>query len=167
MSFTYDSDTKERVRAATDIVDLIGSKLELRRQGRNYVTLCPWHADSRPSLQINTEKQIWKCWVCDIGGDVFNFLMQDEGLSFPEALKKLGERAGIPLTQTHGRRSAGAIDIKAEMIRALAWARAMAHAVCWKCEGMTRLSCWNTVNWSQGWSMSGSSAPQKNYMARR
>jgi DNA primase len=127
VSFTYDSDTKERVRAATDIVDLIGSRLELRRQGRNYVALCPWHADSRPSLQVNTEKQIWKCWVCDIGGDVFNFLMQDEGLNFPEALKKLAERAGIPLAPTAGRRASNAVDIKAEMLRALAWAQAVFH----------------------------------------
>ncbi len=58
MSFTFDSDTKERVRAATDLVDLVGTRLELRRQGRNYVAICPWHADRRPSLQINAEKQI-------------------------------------------------------------------------------------------------------------
>ena len=67
--FAFDYDTIERVRAATDIVDFVGSKLELRRQGRNYVANCPWHNDTRPSLQINTEKQIWKCWVCDIGGE--------------------------------------------------------------------------------------------------
>ncbi len=97
MSFSFDLDIKERVRAATDIVDVIGRRLELRRQGRNYVALCPWHADRRPSLQVNPERQIWKCWVCDIGGDVFNFVMKDEGLTFPEALKKLADRAGIPL----------------------------------------------------------------------
>lgn len=124
MSFTFDSDTKERVRAATDIVDLIGSKLELRRQGRNYVALCPWHRDSRPSLQINTEKQIWKCWVCDIGGDVFTFLMQDEGIAFGEALKRLADAAGIPLSPARGKASGklGNPDIKAEIYRALAWA---------------------------------------------
>ncbi len=128
MSFTYDSDTKERVRAATDIVDLIGSRLELRRQGRNYVALCPWHADSRPSLQINSERQTWKCWVCDIGGDVFSYLMQDEGLSFPEALKVLAERAGIALAAKRGsRRPPDAPDVKAEMFRALAWADDLFH----------------------------------------
>ena len=124
MSFTFDADTKERVRDATDIVDLIGSKLDLRRQGRNYVAHCPWHNDTRPSLQINTDKQIWKCWVCDIGGDVFNFLMQDEGLSFPEALRKLAERAGIPLAPAKpggGNRTSG--DLKAELLRSLAWAQ--------------------------------------------
>ncbi len=129
VSFAYDSDTKERVRAATDIVDLVGSKLELRRQGRNYVCKCPWHNDTRPSLQINTEKQIWKCWVCDIGGDVFNFLMQDEGLTFPEALKKLADRAGIALTKSPSSkyRSSNGPDAKAEMFRALAWAQEFFH----------------------------------------
>ncbi|HAC92251.1 MAG TPA: DNA primase, partial [Planctomycetaceae bacterium] len=71
VSFAFDPDIKDRVRAATDIVDLIGSRLELRRQGPGYVALCPWHNDTRPSMQVNPSKQIWKCWVCDIGGDVF------------------------------------------------------------------------------------------------
>ncbi len=127
MSFTYDSDTKERVRTATDIVDLIGSRLELRRQGRNYVALCPWHADSRPSLQINAEKQIWKCWVCDIGGDAFSFLMRDEGLTFPEALQKLADRAGITLSQTPGQRSQPGRDSKTDLYRALAFAEELFH----------------------------------------
>lgn len=131
MSFTFDADTKERVRAATDIVDLIGARLELRRQGRNFVALCPWHHDSRPSLQVNVDKQIWKCWVCDIGGDVFNFLMHDEGLTFSEALRKLAERAGIVLQQTPlgQRRSSAAADPKQEMLRALAWAQVWFHAL--------------------------------------
>ncbi len=123
MSFVFDLDTKERVRAATDIVDLVGSRLELRRQGRNYVALCPWHRDSRPSLQVNAEKQIWKCWVCDIGGDAFTFLMQADGLSFGEALKSLAERAGIPLQQTQGRgKGKPFVDTKSDAYRALDWA---------------------------------------------
>ena len=62
-------DTKERVKQAIDIVDLVGNYIPLRRQGRNYVGLCPWHDDSRPSLQVNPERQSFKCWVCDLGGD--------------------------------------------------------------------------------------------------
>src|SRR6185436_10958870 len=60
------------------IVDLVGSSISLRRSGRNYVGLCPWHDDSKPSLQVNSERQTWKCWVCDIGGDIFSFLMKRE-----------------------------------------------------------------------------------------
>ena len=97
MSLPIDNEIKDRVRSATDIADLLGSYMQLRRQGANYVGLCPFHEDRKPSLQINIARQIWKCWVCDVGGDVFSFLMQKEQLSFPEALATLAERAGIDL----------------------------------------------------------------------
>ena len=71
-------DVKERVRDAVDIVDVVGSYISLRRGGKAMVGLCPWHDDSRPSLQVNPERQTFRCWVCDIGGDVFNFLMRME-----------------------------------------------------------------------------------------
>lgn len=90
-------DAKERIKQAIDIVDLVGSHIQLRRQGRNYVGLCPWHDDSKPSLQVNPERQSFKCWVCDIGGDVFSFVMKIEGVEFREALEMLAERAGIEL----------------------------------------------------------------------
>lgn len=90
-------DAKEQVRQAVDIVDLVGSYLALRRQGRNFVGLCPWHDDSRPSLQVNPERQSFKCWVCNVGGDVFSFLMQVEGIDFRAAMEMLAERAGIDL----------------------------------------------------------------------
>ncbi len=101
-------DAKERVKQAVDIVELVGSHLSLRRQGRNYVGLCPWHDDSRPSLQVNSERQSFKCWVCDIGGDVFTFVMKIEGVEFREALEMLAERAGIVLEKPERRRLAPA-----------------------------------------------------------
>ncbi len=97
MSFIIDNEVKDRVRSAVDIVDLVGSYSELRRQGRGFVAQCPWHDDRRPSLQVNPDRQSWKCWVCDLGGDVFSWVMQKEGISFPEALRMLAERAGITL----------------------------------------------------------------------
>lgn len=90
-------DTKEQVKQAIDIVDLVGSHIQLRRQGRNFVGLCPWHDDSKPSLQVNPERQSFKCWVCDIGGDIFSFVMKMEGVEFREALKMLADRAGITI----------------------------------------------------------------------
>jgi len=96
-------DSKERVKQAVDIVDLVGSHIQLRRQGRNYVGLCPWHDDSRPSLQVNPERQSFKCWVCDIGGDVFSFVMKMEGVEFREALEMLADRAGIVIEKPHQR----------------------------------------------------------------
>jgi len=98
LAVSYGSfDAKERVKQAIDIVDLVGSYIQLRRQGRNYVGLCPWHDDTRPSLQVNPERQSFKCWVCDIGGDVFTFMMKMEGVEFREALQMLADRAGNPL----------------------------------------------------------------------
>ena len=95
-------DAKEQVRQAIDIVELVGSYVALRRQGRGYVGVCPWHDDTRPSLQVNPERQSFKCWVCDIGGDIFSFLMQMEGLEFREALEMLADRAGIVLAPARG-----------------------------------------------------------------
>src|SRR5512146_3233799 len=102
VSFGSSSEDKEQVRPAIDIVDLVGSYIQLRRQGRNYVGLCPWHDDSRPSLQVNPERQSFKCWVCDIGGDIFSFVMKQENVAFPEALAMLAERAGISLSPATG-----------------------------------------------------------------
>ncbi len=99
LSFQTDFDVKERVRNASDIIDVIGRDLELRPQGRNFVTRCPFHNDTKPSMTVNPERQSWKCWVCDIGGDVFSFVMQREGLDFPAALRLLAERAGIELPE--------------------------------------------------------------------
>jgi DNA primase len=107
VSFGASLDNKEQVKQASDIVELVGSYLQLRRQGRGYVALCPWHDDSRPSLQVNPERQSFKCWVCDIGGDVFSFLMKMEGVEFREALAMLADRAGISLKPTRTRHGGG------------------------------------------------------------
>lgn len=121
-------DAKERVRQATDIVGLIGSYLPLRRQGRMHVALCPWHDDARPSLQVNSERQSWKCWVCDIGGDVFSFVMKKEGVDFREALQMLAERAGISLTTNpQAKVQPGSPEDKRTLYQALQWAEEQFH----------------------------------------
>lgn len=113
-------DAKDRVREATDIVDLVGSYLALRRQGKAMVGLCPWHDDSRPSLTVNPERQTFRCWVCNLGGDVFSFMMKMERIEFPEALEMLASRAGIELPKA-GRAGPGTSE-KAELFRLLDWA---------------------------------------------
>lgn len=121
-------DAKDRIRQAVDITDLIGSYLELRRQGRNYVALCPWHDDARPSLQVNPERQSWKCWVCNIGGDIFSFTMQREGVNFREALEMLADRAGIELKSTPAPKiTPGSPDDKNTLYKALEWAAEQYH----------------------------------------
>jgi DNA primase len=118
-----DQDVKEQVRQATDIVDLVGRYLPLRRQGRIYVGTCPWHDDSRPSLQVNPERQSWKCWVCDIGGDVFSFIMQHERIGFREALELLADRAGIPLrAAAEAKIVPGSPQDKKTLYQSLQWA---------------------------------------------
>ena len=97
MSFASLQEAKEQVRQTVDIVDLVGSYLPLQRRGHDYFATCPWHDDAHPSLQVNPARQSWKCWVCDIGGDIFSFVMQQEGLEFREALEMLAERAGVDM----------------------------------------------------------------------
>ncbi len=130
MSFIspQDQDVKEQIRQATDIVDLIGSYLPLRRQGRNYVALCPWHDDTKPSLQVNQERQSWKCWVCDDGGDIFSFLMKQERLDFREALQVLADRSGIQLQSAPQTKHApGSPQDKQTLFKAMQWAEQQFH----------------------------------------
>jgi DNA primase len=130
VSFGSSADVKEQVRQAIDIVDLVGNYVQLRRQGRGYVALCPWHDDTRPSLQVNPERQSFKCWVCDIGGDVFSFLMKMEGVEFREALEMLAERAGVPLERIRPAAAAaapaGVLD-KQTLYKAAAWVEQKYH----------------------------------------
>jgi len=118
-------DVKERVRDATDIVDVVGSYIALRRSGKAMVGLCPWHDDSRPSMQVNPERQTFRCWVCDIGGDVFNFVMRMEKVEFREALEQLADRAGIQLPRGRGGLP---VDDKAALRKACGWAAERFHA---------------------------------------
>jgi len=121
------NDVKEQVRASNDIVDVVGSYLSLRRQGRQYVALCPWHDDSRPSFQINPERQSWRCWVCGIGGDVFNFVMRRESIDFREALELLADRANIQLAGSGPAAPSGSPGDKRTLYNAVAWAERIMH----------------------------------------
>ena len=89
--------TLEQIRAASDIVDVIGASLPLKRAGANFVTLCPFHREKSPSFNVNPHKQIFHCFGCHKGGDVFRFIQEYENLSFVEAVRRLADRAGIPL----------------------------------------------------------------------
>ncbi len=125
---THGFDDKDRVKQATDIVDLIGSYLQLRREGSQYVGVCPWHDDRRPSLQVNQSRQTWKCWVCDIGGDVFSFVMKRENIEFRAALEMLAERAGISLAhRPQPKTRTGDPNDKPTLYRAMAWCAQLLH----------------------------------------
>jgi DNA primase len=85
----------EQIQMASDIVDVVSSYIPTKRAGRNFKALCPFHNEKTPSFFVNPEKQIWHCFGCGAGGSVFNFIMQYERVSFPEAVRLLGAKAGI------------------------------------------------------------------------
>src|SRR5947207_14340068 len=93
---------RERVRAASDIVDVIGSYLPLKRAGATFRALCPFHKEKTPSFNVNPHLQIFKCFGCQKGGDVFAFVKEFESIDFPEAVRRLAERAKIPLEHEKG-----------------------------------------------------------------
>lgn len=85
------------VRKKADIVDIISDYIPIEPKGKNYFALCPFHDDHNPSLSISREKQIFNCFTCHTGGNVFNFVMEYENVSFPEAVKIVGNKVGIDL----------------------------------------------------------------------
>jgi len=89
----------DEIVARSDIVDIISEYLPLKKAGRNYQGLCPFHHEKTPSFVVSPEKQIFRCFGCGVGGNIFSFIMQSEGLNFPEAVEKIAQKAGISLPQ--------------------------------------------------------------------
>ena len=89
----------QEIRERTDIVEVVSGYLPLKRSGANHQGLCPFHGEKTPSFNVNSTRQIFHCFGCGVGGNVFAFLMQIEGLSFPEAVRRLGERAGVEVPE--------------------------------------------------------------------
>jgi DNA primase len=87
----------EQIRQNNDVVEVIGSYFPLKRAGANFRALCPFHKEKTPSFNVNPQKQIWHCFGCGTGGDVFTFVMKYENLDFVAAVRRLAERAGIKL----------------------------------------------------------------------
>lgn len=89
----------EQIRAASDIVEVIGSYLPLKKAGANFVALCPFHKEKSPSFNVNPQRQVFHCFGCHKGGDVFTFVREFENITFIEAVRRLAERARIPLEE--------------------------------------------------------------------
>lgn len=95
MVHSIPEDTIKRIKNAANIVEVISEHVVLKKAGRNYLGLCPFHAEKTPSFTVSAEKQIFYCFGCHAGGNIFSFLMQREGLSFPDAVRAMAGKYGI------------------------------------------------------------------------
>jgi DNA primase len=124
MPGVFDQGTVDRVQQANNIIDVVSEYVSLTKRGSEMVGVCPFHDDHRPSMYVTEAKQIFKCFACGAGGDVFKFVQMREHLSFPQAIERLAQRAGISV-QSAGpakpRRKDGADD-PGELARVNDWA---------------------------------------------
>ena len=91
-------DTIDQIRDSSEILDVVSDYVELRRRGRNYFGLCPFHPEKTPSFSVAPDKQIYHCFGCGAGGNAISFLMEYEKISFIDSLKALAERYSIELS---------------------------------------------------------------------
>jgi DNA primase len=132
MAGLFSAATRERIRAASDIVDVIGSYLPLKRAGANFVALCPFHKEKTPSFNVNPHRQIFHCFGCHKGGDVFTFVKEYENIDFPEAVRRLADRAKIPLEYEKSSGETQSRHIKEQLLQvhdqiAQRWQNALAN----------------------------------------
>jgi DNA primase len=132
MAGLFSTATLEQIRAASDIVDIIGSYLPLKRAGGSFVALCPFHKEKTPSFHVNPQRQIFHCFGCGKGGDVFTFVKEYENLDFPEAVRRLADRAKIPLEYEAGGGDHQSRDLKDRLLQiheqiAQRWQNALAN----------------------------------------
>ena len=99
---SYSQSVLDEIRAAVDIVDVVNRFVNLKKAGQNWKGLCPFHTEKTPSFMVNEKKGIFHCFGCGVGGDAFGFLMRQDKLSFPEAVRALAKQAGVALPEERG-----------------------------------------------------------------
>ncbi len=113
----YPEDIVEEVRQRNDIIDVIGNYVKLQKKGSSYMGLCPFHNEKSPSFSVSGQKQMYHCFGCGVGGNVFTFVMEYENYSFVEALKMLAERAGVNLPEvTYSEEAKRQADLKGQLL---------------------------------------------------
>ncbi len=93
----------EKVKQQADIVRVIGEYVRLKKTGQNFTGLCPFHQEKTPSFAVHPVRQIYHCFGCGVGGDVFKFVMELDKCTFPEALRTVAEKCGIPIPRPRER----------------------------------------------------------------
>lgn len=112
----YDDSIVDEVRSRSDIVDIIGSYVKLQKKGANYMGLCPFHGEKTPSFSVSASKQMYHCFGCGKGGNVFTFIEEYENFTFTEALRMLADRAGVELPEnTYSDEAKKTAERKAQM----------------------------------------------------
>jgi len=119
MAGNFDNSLVFKIQQSNDIVEVIGEYIKLVKKGREFVGLCPFHDDHRPSLYVNPVKQIFKCFACSCGGDVLKFVQLYEHLTFPQAIQRLADRAGIKVPSRMERKTSAGDVGSAEIDPAL------------------------------------------------
>ena len=113
----YSDDLIEEIRMKNDIVDVISGYVRLQKKGSSYFGLCPFHNEKSPSFSVSPGKQMYYCFGCGAGGNVFTFIMEYENFTFMEAVKYLADRAGIKLPeQEYSREARAAADLKTVLL---------------------------------------------------
>lgn len=113
----YSDEIIEEVRQNNDVVDIISQYVHLTRKGRNYFGLCPFHSEKSPSFSVSPDRQIFHCFGCGVGGNVYTFLMKIEGITFKESLEQLAERANIQLPTYENSADAAKDELKAKVYK--------------------------------------------------
>ena len=113
----YSDEIIDEVRQTNDIVDIISQYVHLKRSGRNFFGLCPFHNEKSPSFSVSPDKQIFHCFGCGVGGNVFTFLTRIEGISFIEAVQTLAERSNIQLPTIENNQDSQKEELKAKVFK--------------------------------------------------
>src|SRR5918992_1558602 len=117
------------IRGRASVLEVISDYVTLKKIGRNYMGLCPFHSEKTPSFTVNDDKGIFHCFSCKVGGSVFNFLMQYDHLSFPEAVERVAKRYGITVERTGKNRKPEEEDEREALYRLNEYAAANYHRV--------------------------------------
>ena len=123
----YSDEIIEEVRQNNDVVDIISQYVHLTRKGRNYFGLCPFHSEKSPSFSVSPDRQIFHCFGCGVGGNVYTFLMKIEGITFKESLEQLAERANIQLPTYENSADAAKDELKAKVYKVNEFAAEFYH----------------------------------------
>ena len=113
----YSDELIEEVSRSNDIVDVISQYVQLKRKGRNYFGVCPFHNEKSPSFSVSPDRQIFKCFGCGVGGTAYTFLMKIEGISFKEAVEQLAERANIQLPKLESNADTAKEELKEKVLK--------------------------------------------------